>query len=53
MNEIGIHECVEVKGGVAVACLDNFWGYIKKAFDFIIEYKDEIIEGFKRGWNKF
>lgn len=39
-----------IKGGVAVAFLDNFWGYIKKAISFVKEYRNEIINGLKRGW---
>ena len=53
MIEIGIHESIEVKGGVSAYCLQDFWGYVKRAFDFIMEYQDEIIKGLKKGWNKF
>ena len=42
-----------VMGGAAIECLDGFWDYVKKAFDFIIEYHQDIIDGFRRGWNKF
>lgn len=47
---ISSQELVAIKGGVAVAFLDNFWGYIKKAISFVNEYRDEIINGLKRGW---
>ena len=49
----GMQELQFVKGGVSVACFENFWGYVKKAFDFIMEYHKEIVDGFKRGWNNF
>ena len=42
-----------VMGGTAVACLDGFWDYVKQAFDFIMEYHQDIIDGFRKGWNKF
>ena len=42
-----------VMGGTAAECLDGFWDYVKKAVDFIMEYHKDIIEGFKKGWNKF
>lgn len=48
-----LQECASVKGGIAVECADNLWDYVKQAFDFIVEYRNEIIEGFKRGWGKF
>ena len=40
-------------GTAAVAGLDGLWDYVKKAVDFIMEYHKDIIDGFKRGWNKF
>ncbi len=40
-----------VRGGVAVACLDNLWDYVKKAFNFIMEYQEDFVRGFKKGWN--
>ncbi len=42
-----------VMGGSAAECLEGFWDYVKKAVDFIMEYHQDIIEGFKKGWNKF
>lgn len=51
---IGESELLKVKGGAAaVACLENLWGYVQKAFDFVKEYRKEIINGLKRGWNNF
>ncbi len=47
---LGRQELQFVRGGVSVACFENFWEYIKSAFDFIMEYRHEIVEGFKRGW---
>lgn len=49
----GIGELQFVRGGVSVACFENFWGCIKKAFDFLMEYHKDIVDGFKRGWNNF
>lgn len=49
----GIQELQFIRGGVAVASLENFWDYVKRAFDFIMEYHKDIVDGFKRGWNKF
>lgn len=50
---MGMQESASVKGGVAAECMDNLWSYVKNAFDFIMEYRNEIIEGFKKGWQKF
>lgn len=40
-------------GGTSAVYEFNLWGYIKKAFDFIKEYHQEIIRGLKKGWNNF
>ena len=48
-----MQECTSVKGGVAAECINDLWDYVIQAFDFIVEYRNEIIEGFRRGWNKF
>ena len=37
----GMQELQFVRGGVSVACFENFWGYVKKAFDFIMEYLED------------
>lgn len=48
--EISLQETVIVRGGVAVAFLDNFWEYVQKAISFIKEYKQEIVNGLRKGW---
>lgn len=48
--EISRQEMSIVRGGVAVAFLDNFWEYVQKAVAFIKEYREEIWNGLKRGW---
>lgn len=40
-------------GGTSLACMQGVWDYIQKALGFIKEYQQEIIKGFKKGWNKF
>ena len=47
---LGTKELQFVRGGVSVACFENFWEYVKSAFDFLIEYQKEIIDGLKKGW---
>ena len=42
-----------VVGGVSTVCEFDLWGYVKKAVEFILEYREEIIRGLKKGWNKF
>ena len=42
-----------IRGGTSVACLQGVWDYVQKALGFIKEYHQEIIKGFKKGWNKF
>ncbi len=42
-----------VVGGVSTVCEIDLWGYVKKAVEFILEYREEIIRGLKKGWNKF
>ena len=46
-------ELQNVIGGVSTVCEFDLWGYVKKAVDFVLEYRDEFIRGFRRGWNKF
>ncbi len=48
--EISLQETVVVRGGVAVAFLDNFWEYVQKAISFIKEYRHEIVNGLRKGW---
>ena len=50
---LGRMELQNVIGGTAVECVDGFWDYVKKVVDFIMEYHQDIIDGFRRGWNKF
>ncbi len=40
-----------IRGGTSIACLQGVWDYIQKALGFIKEYHQEIIRGFKKGWN--
>ena len=40
-----------IRGGTSVACLQGVWDYIQKALGFIKEYQQEIIRGFRKGWN--
>lgn len=42
-----------VIGGTTAVCEFDLWGYFKKAFEFLKEYHQEIIRGFKKGWNNF
>ena len=42
-----------ISGGTSVACLQGVWDYIQKALGFIKEYQQEIIKGFRKGWNNF
>ena len=42
-----------VVGGVAAVCKVDLWEYVEKAVGFLKEYSQEIIRGFRRGWNKF
>ena len=53
LEEIGSTELQFVRGGASVALLENFWESVKKVLDFIMEYQQEMVEGFKRGWNNF
>jgi hypothetical protein len=46
-------ELQEVKGGTSAVYAFDLGGYIEKALDFLKEYKDEIIRGLKKGWNRF
>lgn len=48
---IGNSQMQCIMGGTTVACIQGVWDYIKKAFDFIMEYHHEIIKGFRKGWN--
>ena len=48
---IGIQELQFVRGGVSAACFQDIWGYVKNAFEFLMEYRDDIIKGFRKGWN--
>lgn len=48
--EVTRQEMLIVRGGVAVAFLDNFWDYVQKAVSFIKEYKKEIWSGLMKGW---
>lgn len=40
-----------IRGGVSSVAQFDLWGMIKDAFNFLMEYKKEILKGFKRGWN--
>lgn len=51
--ECSINELQFVTGGVATAYEFNLGEYFKKIFNFIKEYHQEIIRGFKKGWNNF
>lgn len=42
-----------VLGGAEAECLEDFWEFVKKICDFIAEYQQDIIDGFRRGWDKF
>ena len=46
-------ELQEVRGGTSAVYAFDFSGCIEKAIKFIKEYKDEIIRGLKKGWNRF
>ena len=46
-------ELQEVRGGAAAICEFDLGGYIEKAIKFLKEYKDDIIRGLKKGWNRF
>lgn len=42
-----------VMGGTTAVYEFDLWKYFKKAFEFLKEYHQEIIRGFKKGWNNF
>jgi hypothetical protein len=46
-------ELREIRGGTAVAYEFNLGECIDRALRFLKEYKDEIIRGLKKGWNRF
>lgn len=46
-------ELQEVRGGTSAVCAIDLNGCIEKAIKFLKEYKDEIIKGLKKGWNRF
>ena len=46
-------ELQEVMGGTAAVYEFNLGEYIDKAVKFLKEYKDDIIRGLKKGWNRF
>ena len=46
-------ELQEVKGGTSAVYALDLGGCLKKVLSFLKEYKEEIIRGLRRGWNKF
>lgn len=46
-------ELQEVRGGTAAVYKIDIGEYLSKAFKFLKEYKDEIVRGLKKGWNRF
>lgn len=46
-------ELQEIRGGTAVVYEFNLGDCIDRAIRFLKEYKDEIIRGLKKGWNRF
>lgn len=42
----------QIRGGAAIS-LKSIWDIVKGAFDFVMEYHQEILRGFYKGWNNF
>lgn len=59
MEKIDIYRCelreltareLEMRGGIAWDKIIKAYEVVKKVINFIFDYKDDIVDGFKRGW---